>query len=78
MAQICGVCGEPLGEEDFIECSLCHRQFHLAMYESSSMKDCGTCIMNAHTGQARFFCNTCFMDTQMQPTIEAMVESPFF
>lgn len=62
MEEVCGVCGEPLDEENASRCVLCGRRFHMAWSIHAPVSNCGRVWFNDMACRIAFVCNICIAE----------------
>jgi len=59
VVETCHVCGQPLVEKDTADCDYCGRNFHLAVTQNSTTKDCGIVFNDEEDFFLIFECRSC-------------------
>ncbi len=77
MEELCGVCGQPLDQENVARCFLCGQRFHMAWSIHAEMENCGRVFFNdAHCTMA-FVCNVCLAQNPQLSQSLIDMEQPF-
>jgi len=58
-SELCGVCGEPLDDQNVSRCLVCGRRFHMAWSVDAAVDNCGQIWVEPISSGIGFICNAC-------------------